>query len=140
MDEKDIQEYENEGGTHRYVLREDIMDDIIDATAVLVDVEVTRDWNDGLIAEWIKRENDAVFALTWKCLQKRLQGWATTFSEETQSKLIRMKKPTTAKEIGVYLSGMGEKSSPSLILIDMPARFGIGANKLFMTDLRKSTT
>tara|TARA_B100000282_G_scaffold242337_1_gene185330 strand:- start:415 stop:888 length:474 start_codon:yes stop_codon:yes gene_type:complete len=99
MDEKDIQEYENDEGIHRYVLRENHMDDIIDATAALVDKEVTRDWNDGLIAEWITRENDAVFALTSEMPPKEItgMGYNCAFSDETQSKIDSYEKANNYK-------------------------------------------
>lgn len=98
MDEIDIREYENEG-THRYVLREDIMEYIIDATADLVDVEVTRNWNDGLIPDWIKRKTDDVFALTSELPPKEIEGmgYNCSFSDETQSKINSYEKANNCK-------------------------------------------
>jgi len=99
MDEKDIKEYENEG-IHRYVLREDIMDYIIDATAELVDVEVTRNWNDGLIPDWIKSKTDDVFALTSDLPGPEIiegMGYNCSFSDETQSKINSYEKANNCK-------------------------------------------
>lgn len=97
MEEK-IEEYENEG-IHRYVLRENIMDEIIESTATLVDEAVTRDWNEGLIAEWIQSENDDVFALTSELPPKEIEGmgYNCSFSEETQAKIDSYEKANNCK-------------------------------------------
>lgn len=59
----EIRIYEHDGEQHNYVLRDDIIEEIIDKTADLVGKAITEDWNDGLIKDWLASDSDCVIAL-----------------------------------------------------------------------------
>ena len=75
----------------RYVLREDITDFLIDETALLVGEEVSRDWNDGLIRNWIASKESDVFALTDDLPPEKIKLGMMTYncaiSDEAQKKI-----------------------------------------------------
>jgi hypothetical protein len=78
--------YEHNGNQHNYVLRDDIIDEIISATADEVDKCVTRDWNNGLIKEWLASDLHCVIALKDELPdQVEWVGYNCSFDEEAQA-------------------------------------------------------
>lgn len=82
----EIRIYEHDGKQHNYVLRSDIIDEIINATADEVDKCVTRDWNDGLIKKWLASDLHCAIALKDELPdQVESVGYNCSINEETQA-------------------------------------------------------
>ena len=80
----------------RYVVRDNIIDYLVEKTAELVDKEVTKDWNDGLIADWISNPDADVFILVKpsELPPEKIEGmrYNCAFSDESQQKIDSYEK------------------------------------------------